>query len=146
MPHSLFSNPCKSALKFFNGKATLLSLYFTIWNGFIWLTGVGNPYSSKSTLVSFFIFLEGKISPELTAANPPLFAEEDWPRANIHAHLPLLYMWDAYHSMAFAKQCHVCTLDPNRQTPGHREVECENLTALPPGRPQYLVSTTDLMI
>ena len=42
-----------------------------------------------------------KISPELTsAANPPLFAEEDWPPANIHARLPLLYMWDTYHSMA----------------------------------------------
>ena len=41
-----------------------------------------------------------KISPELTAANPPLFAEEAWPWANIHAHLPLVYMWDAYHSMA----------------------------------------------
>ena len=38
-----------------------------------------------------------KISPELTAANPPLFAEEDWPWANIHAGLPLLYyLWDTY--------------------------------------------------
>ena len=46
-----------------------------------------------------FIYLLTKISPELTAANPPLFAKEDWPRANICAHLPLLYMWDAYHSM-----------------------------------------------
>ena len=43
-----------------------------------------------------------KISSELTSAtNPPLFAEEDWPWANIHSHLPLLYMWDAYHSMAW---------------------------------------------
>ena len=49
---------------------------------------------------SLFLFLR-KISPELTAANPPLFAEEDWPWANIHAHLPLLYMRDAYHSMAW---------------------------------------------
>ena len=40
----------------------------------------------------FFLFLR-KISPELTTANPPLFAEEDWPWANIHAHLPLLYVW-----------------------------------------------------
>ena len=29
-------------------------------------------------LFLFFHFLK-KISPELTAANPPLFAEEDWP-------------------------------------------------------------------
>ena len=27
----------------------------------------------------FFFFFFGKISPELTMANPPLFAEEDWP-------------------------------------------------------------------
>ena len=49
-----------------------------------------------------FLCLLRKISLELTTANPPLFAEEAWPRANIHAHLPLLYTWDAYHSMA----CH----------------------------------------
>ena len=45
--------------------------------------------------VVFCLFVLRKISPELTSAtNPPLFAEEDWPRANIRAHLPLLYMWD----------------------------------------------------
>ena len=33
-------------------------------------------------------------------ASPPLFAEEAWPWANIHAHLPLLYTWDTYHSVA----------------------------------------------
>ena len=47
-----------------------------------------------------YLFFLRKFSPELTTANPPLFAEEDWPWANIHAHLPLLYTWDAYHSMA----------------------------------------------
>ena len=47
-----------------------------------------------------FFFLR-KISPELTSdANPPLFAKEDWPWANIHAHLPPPYMWDTYHGMA----------------------------------------------
>ena len=51
--------------------------------------------------ILFIYFLGGKINPELTsAANPPLFAEEHWPWANVRAHLPLLYMWDAYHSMA----------------------------------------------
>ena len=30
----------------------------------------------------------------------PMYFQEDWPWANIHAHLPLLYMWDAYHRMA----------------------------------------------
>ena len=45
-------------------------------------------------------FYGGKISRELTAVNPPLFAEEDWPWASIRAHLPLLSMWDDYLSMA----------------------------------------------
>ena len=51
----------------------------------------------------FFGFFFRKISPELTTANPPLFSEKDWPWTNIHAHLPLLYTWDAYHSMAFCQ-------------------------------------------
>ena len=38
-----------------------------------------------------------------------------------------------------AKQCHVRTQDPNRQTPGRREAECVNLTAAPPGRPQEVL-------
>ena len=50
-------------------------------------------------LVFSGVFLR-KISPELTTANLPLFAEEDWPGANINARLPLFYTWDAYHSMA----------------------------------------------
>ena len=64
-----------------------------------------------------------KISPELTTANPALFAEEDWPWANICVHLPLLCTWDAYHSMAFAKWCHVRTRDPNLWTPGSGRCE-----------------------
>ena len=87
----------------------------------------------------FFFFLT-KISPELTTASPPLFAEEDWPWANICAHLPLLYTWDAYHSMAFAKQCHVRSRNPNRRTPGRGEVERAHLTAAPPGRPRRCAS------
>ena len=72
-------------------------------------------------LYSCPVFLR-KISPELTSAtNPPLFAEEDRPWANIRAHLPLLCMWDAYHSMA-------CQAVP-RLLPG---LEPENL-GLPKG-------------
>ena len=59
------------------------------------MTGACKPES-----LHLFLFFFRKISPELTAANPPLFAEEDWPRADIRAHLPLVYMWDTYHSMA----------------------------------------------
>ena len=79
-------------------------------------------------------FLLRKISPELTsAANPPL-SLQDWPWGNIHAHLPLLYMWDAYHGMAFANQCHVRTQDMNRRTPSPREAEGVNLTTAPLGQ------------
>ena len=87
----------------------------------------------------FFFFFLRKISPELTTANLPLFAEEAQPWANVHAHLPLLYTWDAYHSMAFAKWCHVCTWDSNRQTPRCREAERVNLTAVPSGRPPIAI-------
>ena len=80
------------------------------------------------------LFFWRKISPQLTTASPPLFAEEAWLWANVHAHLPLVYTWDTYHSMA-AKQCHVRTRDPNQWTLGRREAECANLTAAPPGRP-----------
>ena len=58
--------------------------------------------SFEASPVFCLVFFLRKISPELTAANPPLFAGEDWPWANIPAHLPLLSMWDAYHNMA----CH----------------------------------------
>ena len=92
---------------------------------------------SESSLYVLFFFLR-KISPELTTANLPLFAEEDWPWANIHARLPLFYTWDAYHSMAFAKRCRVRTQDPNQRTPGHQEAECAKLTAAPPGWPRPL--------
>ena len=39
-----------------------------------------------------------------------------------------------------AKQCHVRTRDPNQRTPGRREAERANLTAVPRGRPLYLLS------
>ena len=56
-------------------------------------------YNANFFLSFFLSFFVRKIGPELTSANPPLFAEEDWPWANIHAHLPLLYMGHR-HSMA----------------------------------------------
>ena len=41
--------------------------------------GSGDSSKELSQMLTFFFFLR-KISPELTsAANPPLFAEEDWP-------------------------------------------------------------------
>ena len=78
------------------------SFYLFIIN-YSWLMHKKNSNSNIEHIYSQAFFFLRKISPELTAATPPLFAEEDQPWANIHAHLPLLYMWDAYHSMA----CHV---------------------------------------
>ena len=86
-----------------------------------------------NTLISFFFFLR-KISPELTSvANTPLFAEEDWPWANICAHLPLLYLWDTYHSMAWQEVCR-SPLGIWTGEPQAAKVEHVNLSATPPGR------------
>ena len=64
------------------------------------------------------------------------FFEEDWPWANICAHLPLLYMWDSYHSMALPSGA---MSTPGIQTGELRtaEVERANLTATPPGLPPF---------
>ena len=96
-------------------------------------------FKIESFVFFVFCFFLRKISPELTTTNPPFFAEEDWPWANVHAHLPLLYAWDTYHSMAFAKWCHIRTWDPNQRTPGCQEGEHVNLTAAPPGWPWSFV-------
>ena len=79
----------------------------------------------------YFIFLKKKIRPELTsAANPSLFAEEDWPWANISAHLPLLYTWDTSHSTAWQA---VCWSVPKIQTgePWDTKAKRANLTTAP---------------
>ena len=78
-----------------------------------------------------FSFFLRKISPELPAANPPLFAEEDWPWANIRAHLPLLYMWDAYHSVVW--QAVPC---PHFE-PWATEAKHVNLITALPGQPLH---------
>ena len=95
-------------------------------------------WEQSLSFIYLFIFLR-KISPELTSfANPPLFAEEDSARANIHAHLPLLYMWDAYHSMALPSSAMSA---PGIQTsePWAAKAERVRLTTAPLGQPQELV-------
>ena len=90
---------------------------------------------------AIFFFLR-KISPELTAANPLLFSEEDWPWANICAHLPLLYMWDAYHSMA----CQVVPCLHQGSEPGEpwaAKAEHAHLTAAPRAGPRTYWFWTD---
>ena len=84
---------------------------------------------SQSKVIFIFLmksqcifFLLRKISPELITANPPLFAEEDWPWANIYAHLPLLYTWDAYHSMSCCA-CLACLPSGVMSTPRIRPGE-----------------------
>ena len=87
----------------------------------------------KDRFLFCFVFLR-KISPELTsAANPPLFAGEDWPWANIRAHLPLFYMWDTCHSMAFCRVVPCLHLGSELVNPGPQK---QNLAAAPPGWPQ----------
>ena len=85
----------------------------------------------------FLGFFLRKISPELTAANPPLFAEEDWPWANI---VPIFLYF-------------ICGCPPEHgvpssavSAPGMRtcepqaaEVEHSHLAAAPPGRPLNFV-------
>ena len=80
-----------------------------------------------------FFFFWRKISPELTAANPPLFAEKGWPWANICAHLPLLYMWDTCHSMTWQTVHRSAPGIPTGE-PGAAQAECANLTTAPLGR------------
>ena len=48
-----------------------------------------------------FVFFLRKISSELASAASPLSVEKACPWANICADLPLFYMADAYHSMAW---------------------------------------------
>ena len=84
-----------------------------------------------SQIRKLFLFFLRKISPELTSATNLLpFAEEDWPWPNIHAHLPLLYMWDACHSMAW-QVVHMSALRIQTGEPWATEVEHANLTSAP---------------
>ena len=85
-----------------------------------------DPEKGLSHIVEIYLsfFFLRKIRPEqASAANPPLFAEEDWPWAHIRAHHPLPYMWTPTTAW-LAKRCHVCTWDPNRQTPGCQSGTC----------------------
>ena len=92
-------------------------LYSPLIDFLIFMIAIQNTLNKNKTLSRVFVigyknlkdlkcyqtyfFFCRKIRPELTsAANLPLFAEEDWTWANIRAHLPLFYMWDACHSMA----------------------------------------------
>ena len=86
-----------------------------------------------------FLYFLRKISPEITSTNnTPLFAEEDCAWANIRAHLPLLYTWDTYHSMAWQV---VHRSAPRIQTgePQAAKAEHVNLTAAPLGWPHELI-------
>ena len=74
----------------------------------------------------FHNFFWSKISPELTsAANPPLFAEEDWPWPNILAHLCLFYVGCLPQHGLTSGAC-VCTQHPNQQTQGQWNRRCEH--------------------
>ena len=111
---------------------TYLLVSSCVWS----MAGIGRKWERERRVRPGFFFFLRKISPELTsAANPPLFTEEDLPWANIRAHLPPLYMWHAYHSMALPSGAMSA---PGIQTgePQAAEAERAHLTAAPPGRPQ----------
>ena len=87
----------------------------------------------------FFLFFLRKISPELISpTNPPLFAEEDWPWADIRAHLPLAYMWEAWHSMAWW-MVHRSVPGIPTGKPQATEGKHVNLTTTPLGWPQVFL-------
>ena len=88
-----------------------------------------------------YFFFPRKISPELISANPPLLSEEDWPWANINAHLPPLFIcgtpttaWLLPSGAVSAPR--IRTPDSNGQTLGRQEAEHVNLTAAPWASPQ----------
>ena len=89
-----------------------------------------------------FFFFWGRLALITSAANPPLFAEEDWPWDNIHAHFPLFYMWDAYYSMACqAAPCPHLGFEPANPGPP-RSGMCE-LNRCTGGRPpMYFFNST----
>ena len=96
----------ETMLKYVTWLEKNIKVWGKIKNAWFWLSFhyiYLSPFVLKldSYFIYLFIFFLRKISPELRSANTPLFAEEDWPWANIRAHLPLFYMWDTCHSMAF---------------------------------------------
>ena len=60
------------------------------------------------------------------------FAEEDWPWANICAHLPLLFIWDAATAW-FEKRCIGACLGSEPVNPGATEAEQPHLATTPAG-------------
>ena len=82
-------------------------------------SGIDTPLAIPSQKMNFFFF------------------EEDWPWAHICAHLPLLYMWDACHSMA-CQAVHRSVAGIWTGEPQAAKVEHVNLTAMPPGQPQKM--------
>ena len=88
------------------------------------------------SLGRFFVFVLGffffrKISPELTAANPPLLLRKPGPEL-ISMPVFLYFIYETPATAWLAKQCHVCTRDPNPE-PRATEAERVSLTTAPPG-------------
>ena len=83
----------------------------------------------------FLFFFVRKLSPELRSdVNPPPFAKEDWPWANICAHFPLLFIWDSATAWP-DKRC--VTVHPGSEpvNPLAAKVEHAHLATEPRGRP-----------
>ena len=95
-----------------------------------------NRQSLPMSPITFTLFFLRKISPELTSAANPLFAEKDWPWANICACLPLFYEGSLpQHGLISGARSTlgIRTWEPQAAD----EEECEDLTMRPLGQPQF---------
>ena len=102
-------------LLFLHSSGCSHSDFFKWPSAFLWVpsthTGISSllimvTFMKKKTTLQFpFLFL-GKISPELTSStNPPLFAKEDWPWANICAHIFLYFVCGMPATAWLDKRC-----------------------------------------
>ena len=106
----------------------------SLWNSnwFLCLVLPSKTKWSKRLVMVFYLFFWKKFSPELSyVANPPLFAKEDWPWANICAHLLLFYIWDAGRNMAWWVVCRSVPRIQTSETHWSRVQELNCYTARP---------------
>ena len=113
--------------------------FFLAFLFFLVLLGKFQTCTKVRELDSELLYNNHPCSCTTIASSRPLtedfcFFKEDWPWANICAHLPPLYMWDVCHSMAWQV---VRRSAPGIWTgePWAPEAEGANLTTAPLGQP-----------
>ena len=112
-------------LKYLNTFEVHLGFFYVLFFGFFL-----REISPELTLLPILLFSLRKTGPELTSV--PIYFHS--------CHLPLLYMWNAYHSMA-CQVVPVRTRDPNQQTLGCQNGMCAlNHCAIRPAPELYLIN------